>query len=393
MKFKIDWPNRGHGYTQEEIDAVVKVMQGRGEPLTNGTNVRLFEKEFSQFVGSREAFALMSCAHALDITAMLADIQSGDEVIIPAHTYCATALAFLRRGAVIRWGDIDPDSLTMTLDSVKALVTKKTKAIVLVHLYGLLSPHTRDLAQYARNNGLILIEDCAQSFGARLDGQHCGTFGDIGCFSFHAQKNLTTLGEGGMLIVKDSKLAAKVPGLRLNGHAPFTAQDEYWLPAMTNVAQDIQGIWPMKSTMTEAQAVVGRLVLKRVDSLTGRRRTRGMMFRKAMESYPELRFQAIHQEEAHSHHLLPARYEGKGKSRDDLIRILSGQYGIKAIVQYYPLNRYELFSKNGLGSADVPNTDAFFDNMISFPFSDEIDDEKFNYLMDSVRESLDKLRE
>jgi perosamine synthetase len=110
-----------------------------------------------------------------------------------------------------------------------------------------------------------------------------------------------------------------------------------------------------------------------------------------MREFPELRFQAIHTPEAHSHHLLPARYDGE-QGRDALIRMLSRDYGIKAIIQYYPLNRYDLFRKTGHGQADVPETDRFFDNMVSFPFSMEISDADFDYMIESVRSALQRLR-
>lgn len=392
MNIRIEWPSRGHGYTENEVAAVVQVMRAAGQPLTQGPDVQRFEVAFAQYVGAERAFAMMSCAHVLDIAAMLLELQPGDEVVVPAHTYCASALAFARRGAVIRWADIEPESFTMAPDSLRKLCTERTKAIVVVHLYGLLSPHIEEFAGFARERGIVLIEDCAQALGAKVTDRHCGTFGDIGCYSFHAQKNLTTLGEGGMMVVRNPDLARKVPGLRLNGHAPFEVKSEYWLPAMINVDQDVEGAWPMKSTMTEVQAAVGQLLLSRLDTLTGQRRNRGIRFREEMRDFPELHFQRIHAPEAHSHHLLPARCDGEGWNRNDLIRLLSNRYGIKAIVQYYPLYRYDLFRKAGLGRADVPETDRFFDNMISFPFSLEINDEDFTYLIESVRGALSELR-
>lgn len=392
MEIKIDWPQRGHGYSDKEIAIVAEVMRATGQPLTNGPHVRRFELDFAEYVGANQAFALMSCAHALDITAMLLNLSHGDEVIIPAHTYCASALAFARRGAVIRWADIDPKSLTIAPESLRNLVTSKTKAIVVVHLYGLLSPHIEEIATFAKERGIPLIEDCAQALGAKLIDRHCGTFGDFGCYSFHAQKNLSTLGEGGMLVVANPALAEKVSGLRLNGHAPFAIKPEYWLPAMTNVDEDISSVWPMKSTMTEAQGAVGSLLLKRLDALTEQRRLRAVTFRRSLMDFPELQFQGAYSTEAHSHHLLPARCIGTGWGRDDLIRLLSTEYGVKAIVQYYPLYRYDLFRKAGLGEANVPETDRFFDNMISFPFSLEISEGDVAYLIEATRSALARLR-
>ena len=392
MELKIDWPMRGHEYTNEEIAVVRGVMESSLSSLTQGDKVKKFEQDFALYLGVENCFATMSCAHALDLAAIIIDLKPGDEVIIPSHTYCASAISFAKRGAKIVWADIDPDYLTMSYESMLQSVSKNTKAIVLVHLYGMISPAAEQIAQYARDRGIFLIEDCAQSLGASYSGKKCGTFGDIACFSFHAQKNMSTLGEGGMLYVKDPKLSKLVPGLRLNGHSQYEGKSEYWLPAMTNVDCDIPGVWPMKSTMTECQAAVGSMLLARLDSLTDARRERGLLFRNSMANYPELKFQKIYDDHAHSHHLLPAYYEGPSSTRDDLIRLLYTDCGIKAIVQYHPLHRYDLFKKMGLGSANVPNTNKFFDNMISFPFSIVMDLKNFEYLIYSVQKSIKKLR-
>ena len=391
MGIKIDWPARGHEYTKPEIDAVTQVLFNKKAALTQGDKVLKFEEKFAKYIGVKNAFSLMSAAHGLDIAAKLIEIKPGDEVIIPAHTYCASALAFTRRGAIIRWADISINTLTISIESIKSLVNEKTRAIVVVHLYGLICPEINEIKEYAKNKKLYLIEDCAQSLGSKLNNKHCGTFGDIACYSFHAQKNLTTLGEGGMIVVADNEKAKKVAGLRINGHAPFENKKEYWLPAMVNVDQDIEGIWPIKSTMNEAQAAIGLLVLDRIDDLTRKRRERGLMIRKELESFDELKFQEIYSEESHSHHLLPALCKSENWHRDDLIRILFNKYGIKSIIQYYPLNRYDLFNKSGNANANIPVTDMFFDNMISFPFSLVIEDVDFLYMINSIKSSINTL--
>lgn len=391
MNIRVDWPMRGHAFTEEEIATVADVMRASNKPLTQGPRVQQFEKDFAAYLGAPNAFSLMSAAHGLDITGMLMGIAPGDEVIIPAHTYCASALSFARRGAVIKWADIRPDTFTASVESVKALITGKTKAIVLVHLYGLMSPETEEFAALAKEKNIFLVEDCAQSLGAKMKGRHCGTLGDFGIYSFHAQKNLTTLGEGGVITVKDPELAKKVPGLRLNGHAPFHDKKEYWLPAMVNVDQDIDGIWPIKSTMNEVQAALGSHLVARMDQLTGQRRARGVQVREALKDVPELAFQHIYEDEAHSHHLLPARVNSTKWNRDELIKLLFDEYGVKAIIQFYPLYLYDLFRKTGYGEANVPETDRFFDNMISFPFSLVIPQEDCDYMIGSIRAAVNKL--
>ena len=391
MEIKVDWPSRGHEFTEEEIQIVGNIMRAKKTALTQGSYVAKFEKDFAAYIGTSNAFSLMSAAHGLDIASMLIDVKPGDEIIIPSHTYCASALAFARRGAVIKWADIDPKTFTISIEHTKELITKNTKAIVVVHLYGLISPKIKEFVKLAKENNIFLIEDCAQSLGAKLDGKHCGTFGDIGCYSFHSQKNLTTLGEGGVITVADLEFASKVTGLRLNGHAPFKNKKEYWLPAMVNVDEDMSNVWPIKSTMNEPQAAVGSLLINRMDELTNRRRIRGMYIRESLSEIKELEFQYIYNVDAHSHHLLPARCIGNKWKRDDLIKILHDEYGIKAIIQFYPLYRYDLFKKKGLSDAKVPETDSFFDNMISFPFSLVLEDQEVDYLIQSIKLAVHKL--
>ena len=391
MDLKINWPNRGHEYSKAEINLVSKIMSNSVDSLTQGNYVAEFENDFKNYLGSNNAFSLMSAAHALDISANLIEIKEGDEVIIPAHTYCATALAFARKGAVIKWADICTKSLTVSLDSISKLITKKTKAIVVVHLYGLICPEILEIVDLANKKNIFLIEDCAQSLGAKYKGKHCGTFGDIGCFSFHSQKNLTTLGEGGMMVVKNNDLAKHVKGLRLNGHAPYNFDNEYWLPAMSNVDEDIADVWPIKSSMNEVQGALGSSLIKRMDDLTESRRQLSSKIRTSLKEYKELVFQDIHEKDAHSHHLLPAKCISEKWNRDDLIKLLFNKFKIKCVIQYYPLNRYDLFVKRGYGFANVPNSDEFYDNMISFPFSLTLSEKDCDYLIKSIISSIIEL--
>ncbi len=390
----INWSGRGHLYTEEEIAVVGDVMRN-ADPLTQGKYLQAFERDFGRVIGCARCFALTNCAHALELAAILSRVGPGDEVICPAHTYCASAIPFARAGASLVWADISPDTFLVTLESIKEIVTARTKVIVVVHLYGMICSDIREIAEFAKSRRILLVEDCAHALGATLHGQAGGTFGDFGTFSFHAQKNVTTLGEGGMLVVRSGDHAKLVPGLRHNGHCCFANQKDYWVPAMANVEQDIPGVWPHNYSLGEAQAALGSALLGRLPELTRQRRERALSFRAALQGYPELRFQRIESESQHSHHLLVAKYVAskQGRSRDDLIRLLFTKYGIKTIVQYYPLYRYELFRKTGFGVANCPQTDDFFDNMISFPAHGWMSADHFNYLIASVREALGTLRQ
>ena len=191
----------------------------------------------------KNVFALSSAASALEIIAALLNIKKNDEIIVPAHTYCASAIPFARNGAKLIWADINFYTRTIDLNDFKKKVTKKTRAVVIVHLYGYAVDFS-NIINFCKKEGIKIIEDCAQALGAEINNKKVGTLGDFSCYSFHAQKNITTLGEGGMIYVKDPKLSKKVPGLRHNGHSKFKFKRKfYWKPAMGNVDSDINQ-WP-----------------------------------------------------------------------------------------------------------------------------------------------------
>ncbi|ASV06247.1 DegT/DnrJ/EryC1/StrS family aminotransferase [Leptospira interrogans] len=393
MDFKIKWSGRSIDYTREEIDTVVEVMK-TADPQTQGKYLQQFESDFSNYLDGQPCFGVTNATHALELIADLTGLKSGDEVIIPGHTYCASAIPFGRTGATLVWADIDPETFLISLESIQKLVTNKTKAIVVVHLYGMIIPDILEIAKFAKSKNILLIEDCAQSLGAVLNGKSCGTFGDFAAFSFHGQKNITTMGEGGILTLKNVSLADKVPGLRHNGHAPFLNKTDYWKPAMSNVDLDLDGIWPHNFSLTEVQAALGSVLLKRIALLTEERRKRAQKFINSFNEFEELSFQKQNDSKAHSYHLLVAKYKAvkNGKNRDDLISILSKKYKIQVIVQYYPLYRYDLFKKMGYAKAVCPASDDFFDNMISFPFHIWMNENDFDYMIASIKQALIELR-
>ena len=249
--------------------------------------------------------------------------------------------------------------------------------------------------KYTRKYNIFVVEDCAQAIGATVDGKAVGSIGDFGCFSFHGQKNITTMGEGGILVVKSEEMAKMVPGLRHNGHRPYpTPRESYWLPAMVDTDYDIDGVWPFNYSIGEAQCALGLHLLDQVDEISNIRRQKAEYILDAVSDYSELSPQSIPQGSTHVYHLLSFRYASviAGKDRNDLISTLVNDHRIQAIVQYYPLYRYPLFAKAGLGEANCPNTDQFFDNMISVPFYPWFEADQTEYLAQRLSASLESLR-
>jgi dTDP-4-amino-4,6-dideoxygalactose transaminase len=391
---EVPWSGVGVTYTEEEIQLVANIMRDTRDTYTQGKHLKEFERKFCEYNGDKHAFAVSSCTAALELAALLSHIGSGDEVIIPAHTFCATAIPFARTGAKIVWADIDPETLVVTAETLQKKITPRTKVMIVVHLYGLAADMS-PIMKLAAKHHILVVEDCAQALGAMSNGKKVGSFGDFGCFSFHTHKNVSTLGEGGMLTVKDARHAELVPGLRHNGLRAFPEpRERYWVPAMSNVDFDIDEIWPYNFCIGEIQCALGTVLLERVDRLVEARRLRAEKFKRSVSDYAELIFQKIPANHISAFHLLPARYEsaGTGKTNHDFIRLMSEKYRIKVIVQYYPLYRYPLFRKAGFGEAECPVSDAFFDTMVSFPFHNWMPEEQFEYMIEATIKTLEELR-
>lgn len=393
MNIKVNFSGRALDYTEEEIDAVVTAMR-TAETLTQGKYLREFEEKFCLFNGAKYAFAMNNGTSALETTAQLCAFAPGDEIIIPSHTFTSSAYPFLKKGAKVVWADVDLATRVVTAETLKKCMTPKTKAIVVVHLYGYVADMPA-IMELAKAKGILVIEDACQAIGADIDGIKAGSFGDFGIFSFHSHKNLTTLGEGGMLVVKEEKYASLVPMLRHNGHCGFEGErPDYWVPAMGNVdfpMLDGEILFPNNYCLGEIECAVGIKQLDRVLSINKEKRSRALAFIDILDEYPELIF---HREAStrHNYHLLAARMDASVARRDDFIRRMFNEYSIKCVVQYYPLNRYPLYQKIGYGTADCPNGDMFFDHMISFPFQHNLTEEEFAYMLDSTKKVLDMQR-
>lgn len=391
MNFKIPFSGRSHKYNKNEIEAVVNSMNDN-QTLTQGVKMTEFENAFSKYIGEGNAFAVNSATSALELAAQLCLFDEGDEVICPSHTYTASLYPFIKNGAKPVWVDIDSETMVTTLDLIKKKVTKKTKAILAIHLYGFCINDIEKIAQFAKSRGIILIEDVAQAIGTEIGNKKAGTFGDLGIYSFHSHKNITTLGEGGILLTKVKKYIDILPMLRHNGHCNFDfPREKYWIPAMGNVdlpKLDNRTLYPNNFCIGEAQCALGVELLKRIDSINSKKRKRAITFINSISEFKIITFNKVNTTQ-HNYHLLVGKVSGG--HRDLIIDELSKKYGIQCVIQYYPLNRYDLYSKLNLSNSDCENADNFYDNMISFPFQHWLSDEDFSYMLEKTKAVLSNL--
>jgi len=233
--------------SDEEKNAVMDVLNSKMLTLLAGDVVKEFEKEFAQYIGVKHAIAVNSGTAALHITIASLDIGPGDEVIVPPFTFIATASSVLQNNAIPIFADIDNKTYTLDPESVKEKITKKTKAIIPVHLAGI----TADLGalmDIAEDYNLSLIEDACQSHGAKYNGKRVGSIGEFGTFSFYPSKNMTT-GEGGIITTNDTHLARQCRLLRHHGEPRWYTYNRLG--------------WNYR--MTEIQGAIGRVQLKKLD--------------------------------------------------------------------------------------------------------------------------------
>jgi len=249
------WPS----FTQEEADTVQDVLLSNKVNYWTGDECKKFEKEFSEFSGSKYAVALGNGTLALDVAFKALNIADGDEVIVTSRTFIASISSIVNAGAVPVFADVDLSSQNITPESIRSVITDKTKAIVCVHLAGW--PCDMDeIMSIANEYDLYVIEDCAQAHGAKYKEKSVGSIGHIGCWSFCQDKIMTTGGEGGMVTTNDESLWRKMWAYKDHGKS-YEAVYEREHPEGFRWLHDSFGAnW----RMTEMQAAIGRIQLKRM---------------------------------------------------------------------------------------------------------------------------------
>ncbi len=256
------WPS----FTQEEADAVSKVLLSNKVNYWTGTEGREFEKEFARWVGCEYAVALANGTVALDLAFKALGVGEGDQVIVTSRTFLASVSSIVTAGAVPVFADVSLDSQNITVASVREKITPKTKVILCVHLAGW--PCEMDgMMALAAEFGLYVVEDCAQAHGAKYKGKPVGSIGHIGCWSFCQDKIMTTGGEGGMVTTNDQIFWSKMWSYKDHGKSWRSVYEKDHQPGFRWLHDSFGTNW----RMTEMQAAIGRIQLKRMPDWSGKR--------------------------------------------------------------------------------------------------------------------------
>jgi dTDP-4-amino-4,6-dideoxygalactose transaminase len=278
------WPS----YSKEEVDAVQSVLFSNRVNYWTGHEGNQFEQEFAAFTDCNYAIAVANGTVALDLAMRALEIGPGDEVVVTCRTFIASVSSIVTAGAAPVFADVDRESQNITADSVRAVLTPRTKAIVCVHLSGWpcdMAP----IMKLANDNDLYVIEDCAQAHGARYEGRSVGSIGHIGAWSFCQDKIMTTGGEGGIVTTNDRKLWSKMWSYKDHGKSWEAVYEKVHPPGFRWLHQS----FGTNLRMIEMQAAIGRIQLQRMPSWHEKRKRNAAAIQQVAHSLPGLRVPTV----------------------------------------------------------------------------------------------------
>ncbi|MBB5234801.1 DegT/DnrJ/EryC1/StrS family aminotransferase [Deinococcus budaensis] len=284
-------------FAKDEVQAVTAVLQSGKVNYWTGTEAREFEREYAEYLGVRHAIALHNGTLALELALYAFGIGEGAEVITTSRTFIASASAAVMRGCVPVIADVDPVTQNLTAETIRPLITSKTRAIIAVHLAGW--PCDMDpIMALAREHNLIVIEDCAQAHGAFYKGRPVGSIGHAGAFSFCQDKIMTTGGEGGLLALNDTEVWKKAWAYKDHGKSYDAVYEREHPPGFRWLHESFGTNW----RMLEVQAAIGRLQLRKLPDWIERRRANAAVLSERFSHHPALRLTLPDEDSFHSYY-------------------------------------------------------------------------------------------
>jgi len=347
--------------------------------LTNGPKLDSFEQKFKKFTKSKYAVGVSNATSALYLSLKALGIKKNDEVIIPDLTFAATANSVLQTGATPVLADINEKTLNISAESIIKNISRKTKAIIPVHLAG--TPcDMQKIMRIARSNSLKVIEDCAHGIGTSYNKKHVGNFGNAGCFSFYPTKNLTTI-EGGMVITNDKKIADFIQLARNHGMSR-SLMSRY--SAGKPWEYDIKDIG-YNYRLDDIRSALGISQLQKLTMLNKKRLIAFRYYNKGLKNMPGLIVPNEKNFKNNSCHLYIIRITSEAKiSRDKLFYSLQKK-GIGSSVHYKPLHEFTLFRKKGVSRNSLSVSKRIYKEILSLPMYPQLTRSSQDYIIKSIK--------
>ncbi len=378
---------------KEEADKkVLEVLSGAQYIM--GTDVKEFEKEFSEYLGARHSISVGNGTDALTISLKALGIGEGDEVITTPWTFFATAESISFVGAIPIFVDVELDTYNIDPAKIEEKITSRTKAIMPVHIFGQ-SCDMDAINKIAKEHGLKVIEDACQAVGSKYKGKMAGALSDIACFSFFPTKNLGCAGDGGMIVTDDDNLATVCRALRTHGSGE-NGQKAYNI--LYNAGDDVDGEYdgdntvynPLKyynyligqnSRLDELQAAILRIKLKELDKWNDARRENAKFYNKKLRE-TKLVIPLEDKDVKHVYHL----YILQSENRSELVNYLKEQ-GVATGVYYpVPLHLQKAYKDLRYKIGDLPNAEYLSHRTFAIPIFAELTDEEKEYIMEKIVE-------
>lgn len=368
--------------TDRELEVVAETL--RSGWLTSGKWAAELEERFAERVGADYALAVNSCTAALHLALVAAGVGPGDEVIVPTMTFAATAEVVAHTGATPVLVDVDEETLLLRAEDIEPAVTPRTRAVMPVHFAG--QPCDMDpILDLARARDLLVVEDAAHAFPAEYGGSAIGSIGDATCFSFYANKTMTT-GEGGMLTTSRADIAERAKRLRLHG--------------LTDGAADrfrVAGAWRYdiveagyKYNMPDTAASLGVVQLSRADEMRAGRKAAALHYERLLADAPLVRPLHRHVERGHAWHLFVVRVDGA--PRDELVLRLA-ESGIGTSVHYRPLHLHSYYrDRYGYRPEHFPNATRAFESILSLPLFSKMSESQVERVVNTLLEEMERYR-
>jgi dTDP-4-amino-4,6-dideoxygalactose transaminase len=346
-----------------EIDEAISAVLAK-QHFILGENVAALEQEIAEYCGVPYAVGVASGTDALILALKATGIGPGDEVIVPAFTFVATADSVSSLGATPVFADIDDCTWTIDTDSLDSLITKATKAIIPVHLYGQ-SANMKAVLSFAERHNLVVIGDVAQALGARYRDVPVGYWGDFGCLSFFPSKNLGAYGDGGMIVTKDPDYAMTLRMLRSHGsQVKYHSQMQGW-----------------NSRLDEIQAAVLRVKLPHLDRWNALRAEKAALYQERLSQIEGVQIPEMMQDSTHVFH----QYTIEVDCRDE-IQLDLAQVGVPAMVHYpVPLHLQPMFQYLGYRKGDLPRAERAAERVLSLPIYPELTRQQVDRVCGALR--------
>ncbi len=386
IEIKVPYSFMGSPYGDEELQAVKRVIDSGW--LTTGLETVLFEKEWGSYHKVDYSYTSSSCTTALHMAAQLCKLKPGDEVITTPLTFISTSQAVLALGAVPIFVDVDPQTWNLDPRKIEEKITSKTKAIFVTHLTGQMADMDSIIA-IARQYHLFVVEDCAHVQGGMYKGKYAGTFGDIGCFSFHSIKNMTTLGEGGMLTTNRDDWATKIPWLRSMGSRyPEDPHDDGTPGPREYDVDNVNDFVPSNSRMTEAQSAVGREQLKKLPRFLARRQALAKMYSDELNGFGPLTTPYTSPDVFHTYHQFGMQVQFSSKMNNKILHEkLLYEKGVHTVPgMYRPSYLFKLYQKRGLKPGICPIAEKISDVVLQLPLYPQMTDQNVQYTIESIKD-------